>query len=229
MNKLAKCFLITFIIIILILVIVSVTYYFIPKKIYSASDFEIEVIKSSYDYDNDGTDDYTDIMLGARKDAIKHPRYDSSYVIGGYPKDDVGVCADTIWRAFKNAGYSLKDMIDLDTLNHPSDYFSNGEKRDTNIDFRRVRNLKVFFDKYAYSLTLNPKKIEAWQPGDIVIFGNSNHIGIISDKRNKNGVPYLIHNAGQPKREEDALIKWANNKTITGHYRWDGGHYDNIW
>lgn len=52
-----------------------------------------------------------------------------------------------------------------------------------------------------------PKKIEAWQPGVIVIFENSNHIGIISDKRNRNGVPYLIHNAGQPKREEDALIK----------------------
>ena len=207
----------------------SMVYYFMPKKVYSASDFAIEVLHSSLDYDNDGIDDYTDIMLGARMDALNHPKYDSSYVAGGYPSDDVGVCADTIWRAFKNAGYMLKDMIDLDTLNNPDDYFSNGEKRDTNIDFRRVRNLKVFFDKYAESLTLDPKKIEEWQPGDIVIFGkNYTHIGIISDKRNKDGIPYLIHNAGQLKREEDTLIKWANKKTITGHYRWNGGYYDSI-
>lgn len=48
-------------------------------------------------------------------------------------------------------------------------------------------------------------------PGDIVIFGTT-HIGIVSDKRNKDGVPYLIHNAGQPLREEDALLSW--NKKV---------------
>ena len=57
--------------------------------------------------------------------------------------------------------------------------------------------------------------------GDIVIFGRNDHIGIISDKRNKDGIPYLIHNAGQPNREEDIL--WVLDKFmgITGHYRWN--------
>lgn len=43
--------------------------------------------------------------------------------------------------------------------------------------------------------------------------------GIISDKRNKKGVPYLIHNAGQPLREEDTLELWDKFTPITGHYR----------
>ncbi len=226
MKKYIKYFLIVFLLVGLYLFI----NHFSNNKVYYANDFGIEVITSPIDYDNDGIDDYMDIMLGARKDAQNHPRYDSSYVAGGYPSDDVGVCADVIWRAFKNAGYMLKDMIDEDTLNNPSDYFSQGERRDTNIDFRRVRNLKVFFDKYASSLTLDLNQIEQWQPGDIVIFGEKyTHIGIISDKRNKKGIPYLIHNAGQLHREEDALVKWMKKDTITGHYRWNGENYDSIW
>ena len=62
------------------------------------------------------------------------------------------------------------------------------------------------------------KEIEEWQPGDIVIF-NESHIGIISDKRNKNGTPYLIHNSAQPVREEDVLERYESE--ITGHYRWN--------
>lgn len=202
----------------------------IPVKSYSAKDFGIEILSSPNDYDNDGIDDYTDIMLGARMDALNRPKYNSDYVDGGYPSDDVGVCADVIWRSFKNAGYILKDMIDEDIKNNPSDYLGLDGRADPNIDFRRVRNLKVFFDKYAIHLTLDPYKIEEWQPGDIVVFGkNYNHIGIISDKRNKDGIPYLIHNAGQYHREEDALIRWQKRNTITGHYRWNGGYYDSIW
>ena len=53
----------------------------------------------------------------------------------------------------------------------------------SNIDFRRVGNLYVFFHKYAESLTLDISKIEEWQPGDIVVFGSMKHIGIISDKK----------------------------------------------
>ena len=54
-------------------------------------------------------------------------------------------------------------------------------------------------------------------PGDIVVFSPS-HIGIISDKRNKDGIPYLIHHGGQPNKEEDCIIK--RDMEITGHYRW---------
>ena len=196
---------------------------FIKPSAYSASDFGIETVISKNDYDNDGIDDYTDIMLGARMDAQNRPKYKSTYYAGGYPPDDEGVCSDVIWRAFKNAGYNLKDMIDLDIKNNPSDYPGLDKVPDPNIDFRRVRNLKVFFDKYATSLTLDPYDIASWQPGDIVIFGASyNHIGIISDKRNKEGIPYLIHNASQYNREEDALVRWSKKSGITGHYRYEG-------
>ena len=44
-------------------------------------------------------------------------------------------------------------------------------------------NLDIFFKKYAQSLTLDINKIEEWQPGDIVVFGNEEHIGIVSDKK----------------------------------------------
>ena len=85
--------------------------------------------------------------------------------------------------------------------------------------FRRVGNLDIFFKKYAQSLTLDINKIEEWQPGDIVVFGNEEHIGIVSDKRNSKGQTYIIHNGGQPNREED-FFKY-NNMEVIGHYRFD--------
>lgn len=76
-----------------------------PKKYFTAEDFSITTITSSVDFNQ--MDDYTDILLGARIDAENHPTYDGSYVDGGYPPDNIGVCTDVVWRAFKNAGYSL--------------------------------------------------------------------------------------------------------------------------
>ncbi|MEG1739394.1 MAG: DUF1287 domain-containing protein [Bacilli bacterium] len=205
-----------------VIVILLIIILFIPKKVYKATDFNITIIKSNTDYDKDLIDDYTDIMQGARIDALNKVKYKSAYYKGGYPPNNEGVCADLIWRSFKNAGYLLKDLIDEDIKKNAKLYFKDDEKPDSNIDFRRVRNLKVFFDRFATVLTNDTKKIAEWMPGDIVIFGKKyNHIGIISDKRNKKGIPYLIHNAGQYKREEDVLLKWNRKKTITGHYRWE--------
>ena len=197
------------------------------SRYYTAQDFDIEVLKSPVDANNNGIDDYTDIMLGARLDAQNHPHYDARYWSGGYPPDNIGVCADLVWRAFKNAGYDLKTMIDYDIKNNPDVY--NIAKIDPNIDFRRVRNLYHFFTRYAENLTLNIEEIEAWQPGDIVIFGeNHNHIGIISDKRNQKGIPYLIHNSGQLFREEDVLEIKAQKNKITGHFRFNAQNIANL-
>ena len=80
-----------------------------------------------------------------------------------------------------------------------------------------MRNLHIFFEKYAVTLTKNIEKTDKWQAGDIVIFGDDKHIGIISDKRNDEGVPYVIHNDGQPDREEDIL----KESKVTAHYRFD--------
>lgn len=187
-----------------------------PKKEYGAKDFGIETLHSSIDFNRNGVDDYTDILAGARADAQNHPTYNGAYYSGGYPPDDIGVCTDVVWRAFKQAGYSLRNMVDQDVAARP-DAYPDITQRDKNIDFRRVYNLRPFFETYARVLSVDIAEIAQWQAGDIVIFGNDVHIGIVSDKRNKDGQPYIIHNAGQHNREEDYL----KTTTVTGHYRFD--------
>lgn len=194
----------------------------IPKKAYEAADFGIKTIKSSKDYNKNGVDDFSDIVLGARMEAKNKPKYKSAYYEGGYPPTTEGVCTDVIWRAFENAGYSLKDMVDQHISENVSLYPRVEGKPDPNIDFRRVPNLKVFFENNAVSCSLDPYQIEEWQPGDIVIFGKRyTHIAIVSDKRNSQGIAYIIHNGGQPVREEDALLRAYHKDSITGHYRFE--------
>lgn len=193
----------------------------IPKRTYSAEHFGIETVTSKTDYNRNGADDYTDLVLGARKDAKNHPKYDGTYQDGGFPPDNIGVCTDVVWRAFRNAGYNLREMVDKDITARPEAY-TKITVRDKNIDFRRVTNLRIFFEKYAVSLSTDPSDISQWQPGDIIIFENDKHIGIVSDKRNAKGQPYIIHNGGQPNREEDAI----EHAPVTGHYRFDASRVD---
>jgi len=108
------------------------------------------------DFNRNGVDDYQDLLAGARRDAQNKPRYDGRYWNAGYPPDDVGVCTDVIWRAFKTAGYSLRDMVDQDIRGNLSLYPRVNGSPDRNIDFRRVLNLIVYFERKAVSLTLNP-------------------------------------------------------------------------
>jgi len=197
-------------------------YGFIPEYAKKAKHFDIEIVTSTVDYNGNGTDDYTDIMKGARRDALLHPKYVDEYYEDGYPPFWKGVCTDLVWRAFKHAGYDLKAMVDADIAARSWAY-PNIEKADPNIDFRRVKNLSIFFRTYAQSLTTDIYDIAQWQPGDIVIFGDDEHIGIISNYRNKDGLAFVIHNGGaNPDREEDALT----HDTVTGHYRFDVSFID---
>ena len=189
----------------------------IPEYAKKAKHFGIEVITSTVDYNGNEIDDYTDLMKGARRDAILHPKYVDEYYVGGYPPSWKGVCTDLVWRAFKHAGYDLKAMVDADIAARPHAY-PNIEIADPNIDFRRVKNLSIFFRTYGQSLTTDIYDIAQWQPGDIVIFGNDAHIGIISDYRTKDGLAFVIHNGGANlDREEEALT----HDVVTGHYRFD--------
>ena len=143
-----------------------------------------------------------------------HPKYKSRYYETGYPDDGYGVCTDVVAYALKNAGYDLQVLVDADIREQPQDYMV--AEPDANIDFRRVRNLKVFFSHTAFALTTDVSEIEEWQGGDVVIF--EKHIGIVSDRRNKNGVPYIIHHNDpwQTAYEQDILEKRTD---IVGHYR----------
>ena len=208
---------------ILLAAILAVLYLFgiIPSITFNAEHFGLETAISSVDFNGNGNDDYKDFLLGAKKDAENHPTYDGSYYAGGYPPDHIGVCTDVVWRAFKTAGYSLRDMVDQDIRNRP-DAYTHVSSRDKNIDFRRVGNLYDFFSEYAVELTTDINDIDEWQPGDIVFFGNGQHIGIVSDIRNFKGQTYIIHNGGQPIREED-LFRRAKP---TAHFRFDSSQID---
>ena len=177
----------------------------------------VKTVRSGVDYDHDLIDDTMDMMLGARFYVRTNPVYDDSYVSGGYPPSGRGVCTDVIWKAFRAAGYDLKAMVDADIAKNPSAYPLSGGVPDQNIDFRRVVNLEVFFRRNALSLTTDASEIEQWQPGDIVIY--KGHIAMVSDRRNAEGVPYIIHHTGHGAFEEDRLTY----QKIIGHYRWTGG------
>ncbi|MDD3693016.1 MAG: DUF1287 domain-containing protein, partial [Oscillospiraceae bacterium] len=185
-----------------------------PQKYYSASDFGIETVKSNIDKDNDGIDDYTDILLSAREYLLTKPKYKCLFYEGGYPPDGEGMCTDVIWRAFEGAGYSLKEMIDADIDQNTGAYPGVNGRPNPDIDFRRIRNLYAFFKRNAISMPLDIDQTDQWQPGDIVVLNS--HIAIISDKRDKNGVPFILHHAGQPVVEENALWRYE----IVGHFRW---------
>ena len=212
-----KRILITFcIVFVLLLILIYILYVFnyIPHRKYSNEDFNIDTYISQVDKDLDGVDDQTDILEGVRNYIAKKPKYKSKYYATGYPDDLYGVCTDVIAFGLKNAGYDLMLLVNEDIKNNKEDY--NIETNDINIDFRRVRNLKVYFANNAISLTTDIKNIAEWQGGDIVIF--ENHIGIISDKRNRKGIPFVIHHANPYQRyyEEDIL---EYKTDIVGHYR----------
>ena len=153
------------------------------------------------------------ILEGALKYIATKPKYKSKYYQIGYSNDKYGVCTDVIANALKNDGYDLMYLVNQDIKKNPDNYKI--RIPDMNIDFRRVRNLKIYFDHTAIKLSHDIKKIMDWQGGDIVIF--KNHIGIISDRRNKNGVPYVIHHSPWQFRYEENILE--HRKDIAGHYR----------
>ncbi len=211
LKKILISLLIIFLITIFVLLYV---FNIIPHKKYYDKDFNITTYKSSIDKDNDGIDDQTDILDSAKEYIKTKPKYKSKYYSSGYSNDEYGVCTDVVANALKNSGYDLMVLVNEDILNSKEEY--NIEKPDINIDFRRVKNLRVYFKRNALELTTDIHKIEDWQGGDIVIFDK--HIGIVSDARNKKGIPFIIHHANryQVSYEEDILEYYGK---IVGHYR----------
>lgn len=211
---------IVIIIVISLLILISLIIYilylfnYIPHKMYSNEYFNIQTYTSNTDKDNDGIDDQTDISNNVREYIATNPKYQSKYYASGYPDDEYGVCTDVVAFGLKGAGYDLMELVNEDIRNNKDDY--NIDTIDKNIDFRRVQNLKVYFKNNAISLSTNIYDIDNWQGGDIVIF--QNHIGIVSNNRNKNGVTFVIHHANpfQKYYEEDIL---ESRNDIVGHYR----------
>ena len=214
--KKKKILIISTVLLVIIILIVYLLYVFnyIPHKKYTNEDFNITPYISDIDKDSDGIDDQTDILNNAKKYIATNPKYKSVYYDGGYPTDNYGVCTDVVAFALIDAGYDLMELVNEDIKNNPNNY--NIDNIDKNIDFRRVQNLKVYFANNAISLTTDISDISAWQGGDIVIFDS--HIGIISDARNKDGVPFVIHHANPyQKFYEEDIVEYRSD--IVGHYR----------
>ncbi|MDD2510820.1 MAG: DUF1287 domain-containing protein [Syntrophomonas sp.] len=184
---------------------------------------EVPLAISSQDNNQNGIADALDIVDGARQEVKRGTQYDSSYYSKGYPPEGKGACTDVIWRALQTAGYDLRALVDDDIKKAPAAYGTTGKNPDSAIDYRRVRNLQVFFQRHAEELTtkVKPRDIENlvnWQPGDIVVFAPPlEHIGVISDRRRRDGVPLVIHNGGPRAREADALTNWPTK--IIYHFR----------
>lgn len=201
---------------VVLIILTAALYHFriIPHKYYYNSHFGILTYKSAVDKDGDGIDDQTDILQGVRAYIATKPKYKSVYYATGYPDDQYGVCTDVVAQGLLAAGYDLQELVDRDISENPADY--DIIKADRNIDFRRVKNLYVYFSHTAESLTTDISQIEEWQGGDIVVFRS--HIGVVSDKRNEDGVPLIIHH-GSPAQigyEQDIL---EGRTDIIGHFR----------
>lgn len=204
------------IIFICLFIILYLLYYFnyIPHKKYNNNYFNIKTYISNIDKDNDGIDDQTDILDGAKKYISMKPKYKSKYYNTGYPNDGYGVCTDVVAFALKDAGYDLQSLVNEHILANKDLY--DIEVVDKNIDFRRVKNLKIYLDYNAQSLATDINDIEKWQGGDIVVF--KNHIGIVSDNRNRKGISFVIHHANPyQKYYEEDILEYHND--IVGHYR----------
>lgn len=198
---------------------------FLVCSVYNAlafKDWDIPRVVSASDKNNNGVSDTDDIIAGARAESVRSPVYRSAYYQGGYPPVYEGVCTDVIWRAFRDAGYDLKSMVDKDIRAARGAYPRVG-KPDPNIDFRRVPNLNAFFSRHAQKLDTkiipnNVDNLATWQGGDIVVFKNPDHIAILSEIRNDEGIPLLLHNDGPFASEEDDFMNWYE-RGIVAHYR----------
>lgn len=209
------------IILITLIIVISITALcvlyilnYIPHQKFTNDDFQITTYTSHVDKDHDGIDDQTDILMNVRKYIAIKPQYKSKYYSQGYPDDKYGVCTDVVAFGLKGAGYDLRELVNEHIQAYRDLY--NIETVDKNIDFRRVQNLKIYFDHNAISLTTDIHKIEEWQGGDIVVF--KKHIGIVSDKRNRKGISFIIHHANPyQKYYEEDILEYRHD--IVGHYR----------
>lgn len=213
--KKKRIFLISLAAVLLAAAVYALHYFnFLPHRKYSNEDFGIVPYVSGVDKDGDGVDDQTDILRSVRAYLDTKPRYKSQYYATGYPDDEFGVCTDVVAFGLLGAGYDLMALVDEDVRAHREQYAI--EDVDRNIDFRRVESLMIYFKNTAIALTTDISDIEQWQGGDIVIF--KNHIGIVSDKRNSRGIPFVLHNSNPVQRyyEEDIL---ARRDDLVAHYR----------
>lgn len=166
------------------------------------------------------------ILTSANEQIKSTTGYTQKYYSISYPNGDVpketGACTDVVIRSYRTAGIDLQKEVHLDMKANFTKYPKKwGLKRtDTNIDHRRVPNLRRFFERKGKTLDVTEIG-ENYEPGDIVSWDLNGkgltHIGVVSNIWNEKEKRYLIiHNIGSGTELEDVLFEWE----ITGHYRY---------
>ncbi|MEN7343358.1 MAG: DUF1287 domain-containing protein [Pseudomonadota bacterium] len=151
--------------------------------------------------------------------------YNGAYRTIDYPGGDVpaniGVCTDVVIRSYRQLGVDLQQLVHEDMVDafdaYPSERIWGLTRPDTNIDHRRVPNLRKFFERHGTSLPLS-RAAEQFLPGDIVSWvlpNNRPHIGIVTDEKARSGEPLIVHNIGFGPKLENVLFAYE----LTGHYR----------
>lgn len=166
------------------------------------------------------------LIAAAQSQIGKTLTYDPAYTSIAYPMGDVafekGVCTDVIIRAYLQAlGIDLQQLVHEDMAQNFSAYPQSWglTHPNTNIDHRRVPNLRMFFKRQAAVLP-NSANAAEHRPGDIIsveLPGHLSHITLVTHLANAEGTrPLCIHNIGGGTQMEDMLFTFAH----TGHYRY---------
>jgi uncharacterized protein YijF (DUF1287 family) len=162
------------------------------------------------------------IVNGAKQEVLRGVVYDASDFPQGKVPECKGACTDVIVRSLKVAGYDLQTRIHEDMTEHfalyPHDWGLSHPS--IGIDHRRTGNQKVFFKRHGMALpTETAGNAKAtWQPGDLVYWElrpGIHHCGVLSNVRDADGLPLVIHNLGRAA-QEDCLTSWK----IEAHFRY---------
>ena len=202
----------------------------VPAKV------RVEVYKSRDQFKKINKWNYVNNLVsdGIEKVIKKKPKYTAyamKYRKLKYPGGDINktdaVCTDVVIRALRSAGIDLQALLHEDVKLYPGRYKKRIINSDYNIDHRRVRNLKLFFDIYLKILPTNYKKYSStFKIGDIVLLDTGirngtvyDHIGILVKKKNARGVPLVFNIWTEGYYAENMDLLDNDYPTVVGHYR----------
>lgn len=193
---------------------------YIQHEQHFPDEFNIPVLNAGVDHNKNHIDDGKEILEGAKNYIAKNPTYEPlKEYPNGLPSGNKGQAGDVVAQAFLYADYDLQTLMNQDIKKNP-DLYEGKAPTGENIAFRSVEAQKIFLSRYldSYSTDYESNKSE-WQAGDIIFF-EKNHVAIVADKVNNDGIRFIIHHFWQYQAGyfQDVLETGAWGK-IVGHYR----------